>query len=250
MNIDTTKNKWYHETNHYLIRGIVMKKYFAFVLSVVMMISSFCVMPMAGYAEDNAIVINQRVLASSSLAKPSGVKAVAKSSSSIKITWKKVKNANGYYIYRSTSKNKKYKKIATVKKGSTVTFTNKKLSPKKKYYYRIKAYKGKKTSPFSNTVSATTKKHSSKKHPAYGTISYSFPNTNDYDTWGWGYAEKTFTWEEHKEIEEGGYWTSETNSKMSAKDLDRFVNPNLKEPNRKGKKGEKVVKEIWVWLEK
>lgn len=66
---------------------------------------------------------------------------------SITVKWKKVKKADGYQIYRATSKKGKYKKIKTVKKASTVTYTNKKLKAGKKYYYKVRAYqkKGKKT---------------------------------------------------------------------------------------------------------
>ncbi|MCD8054099.1 MAG: leucine-rich repeat protein [Lachnospiraceae bacterium] len=66
-------------------------------------------------------------------------------SSGIKLTWKKVTGATGYYIYRSTSKSGTYKKIATVKSGSTVTYTNKtsgtyKVTNGKTYYYKVIAY--------------------------------------------------------------------------------------------------------------
>ena len=57
-----------------------------------------------------------------------------------KLTWKKSAGASGYYIYRSTKKNGKYKKIATVKKGSTVKWTSGKLKKGKRYYYRVKPF--------------------------------------------------------------------------------------------------------------
>ena len=46
---------------------------------------------------------------------------------------KKISNAQGYVIYRATSKNGKYKAVSTIKKGSTVSYTNKKLTSKKSY---------------------------------------------------------------------------------------------------------------------
>ncbi len=52
------------------------------------------------------------------------------------ITWSKVTNARKYVVYRATSKNGKYKKIATTTKTS---FTDKKLKKGKNYYYKIKA---------------------------------------------------------------------------------------------------------------
>ena len=40
--------------------------------------------------------------------------------SKVKLTWKKVKGADGYEIYRATSKKGKYQKIKTLKKGIIV----------------------------------------------------------------------------------------------------------------------------------
>ena len=75
----------------------------------------------------------------------------------IKVSWKKVSGASVYDIYRATSKNGKYKKVTTVKKGSTTSYTNKKLTSKKTYYYKVRAYrtvKGKKVySSYSSVVS-------------------------------------------------------------------------------------------------
>ena len=39
--------------------------------------------------------------------------------------------SQGYVVYRATSKNGKYKAVSTIKKGSTVSYTNKKLTSKK-----------------------------------------------------------------------------------------------------------------------
>ena len=56
------------------------------------------------------------------------------------LTWKKSRNAKGYEIYRRTGTTGSYKKIATIKSGSTVKYTNTKLKKGTKYYYRIRAY--------------------------------------------------------------------------------------------------------------
>ena len=72
--------------------------------------------------------------------KPTKVKAKAKGKKKIQISWKKVKGAKGYVIYRSTKKSKGYKKIKTVS-SKTSKFTNKKLKKGKKYYYKVRAYK-------------------------------------------------------------------------------------------------------------
>ena len=59
----------------------------------------------------------------------------------VSLKWKKVNNAVGYKIYRSTKSNSGYKCVATVKKTKTVSWTDKKAKKKKTYYYRIRAYK-------------------------------------------------------------------------------------------------------------
>lgn len=66
-------------------------------------------------------------------------KIESQSSSKLKLTWKKVSGANGYVLYRSTSKNGTYKKIKTISSGSTTSYTNSNLSSGKTYYYKIKA---------------------------------------------------------------------------------------------------------------
>lgn len=65
--------------------------------------------------------------------KNSGAKTVA-------VKWKKVSGASGYEIYSATSKNGKYKKVATVKKGGTTSCKNTKLKKGKTYYYKVRAY--------------------------------------------------------------------------------------------------------------
>lgn len=76
---------------------------------------------------------------------------------SAKLTWKKVKGAKGYYVYRSTKKSSGYKKVATVK---TTKATIKKLALGKTFYFKVKAYsKNKKTSAkYSNALSVKTYK--------------------------------------------------------------------------------------------
>lgn len=59
----------------------------------------------------------------------------------ITVKWKKITGANGYVVYRSTKKASGYKAIKTIKKGSTVSFTNKNLKKGKRYYYKVRAYR-------------------------------------------------------------------------------------------------------------
>ncbi len=59
----------------------------------------------------------------------------------VKLSWDKIKGADGYVVSRSTSKKGTYKTVKTIKKGGTVSFTQKKLKAGKTYYYKVKAYK-------------------------------------------------------------------------------------------------------------
>ncbi|MCC3867427.1 GH25 family lysozyme [Terrisporobacter mayombei] len=82
-------------------------------------------------------------------------------SSSIKLSWSKVSNADGYRIYRSNSKNGTYTKIKDITKNSTLSYTDSSLSSNKKYYYKIKSFKTSKKekyySYYSNVINEETK---------------------------------------------------------------------------------------------
>ncbi|MDE6625882.1 MAG: Ig-like domain-containing protein [Lachnospiraceae bacterium] len=76
--------------------------------------------------------------------------------STIKLTWKKQKNAKRYEIQRATSKKGKYKRIAKVKKNSKL-YIDKKVKFYKKYWYRLVVVKKNNKKVYSNPVSARTK---------------------------------------------------------------------------------------------
>ena len=56
---------------------------------------------------------------------------------SVKLSWSGVESADGYIVYRATSKNGTYSKLADISKKS---YTSKKLKSGKTYYYKIRAY--------------------------------------------------------------------------------------------------------------
>lgn len=70
-----------------------------------------------------------------------GVKQTERTTSKIKLTWNKSSKASGYYIYRATSKDGKYTKIATVTGYSKNYYTDSNLSSGKIYYYKIRSYR-------------------------------------------------------------------------------------------------------------
>lgn len=123
---------------------------------------------------DEEVVYSNTVSGKTVLATPELVKCYGASNTSVKIGWKRVNKATGYVVYRKNGK--KWAKVATIKKGSTVTYTNKKLKSSKTYQYRIRAYckTGGKTyySAYSQTGKATLKnptvKGSYKKGSVYG----------------------------------------------------------------------------------
>ena len=96
------------------------------------------------------------------LSKVTNLKVKNKKNKKAVITWKKVKNADGYQIYRATKKSGKFKKIKTLKGNRVVKYTNTKLKKNKKYYYKVRAYrtvKGKKAyGAFSTTKKIVVKK--------------------------------------------------------------------------------------------
>lgn len=57
-----------------------------------------------------------------------------------KLSWKKIEGADGYEIYRKVSGGS-YQKIATIKKGATVSYTDKKVTLGKSYTYKLRAYR-------------------------------------------------------------------------------------------------------------
>ena len=87
--------------------------------------------------------------------KPTKVRVRSSESKKLKVTWKKVKKADGYQIYEYKKSNKKFKKVADVD-GKTRSW--KSGNTKKVHTYKVHAYKksGKRKvySKFSYTVSA------------------------------------------------------------------------------------------------
>ena len=86
---------------------------------------------------------------------PKSLRVGLASATSAKLTWSKAKGASGYYVYRSTSRNGAYAKIATVK---GTTYTNTGLALGCYYYYKVIAYGNKKilSDDYSNIAYAKT----------------------------------------------------------------------------------------------
>ena len=112
------------------------------------------------YGEFSEAVKAKTKAAVSAPAKVTGVKASSKSSAAT-LKWNKVSKASGYQIYRLNTKTGKYTKLATVRGETKTSYSNTKLTKKKTYKYKIRAYKtsGGKTvyGAFSAVVKVTVK---------------------------------------------------------------------------------------------
>lgn len=99
------------------------------------------------------------------------------------LSWKAYSDLTGITVYRSDSKNGKYKEIKTIKTKSASGFTDTTVKYGKKYYYKVKRYvvkRGKTYSTTSEPISATYKLSAPKiKIYRYTTTSLRFCLTGD-----------------------------------------------------------------------
>ena len=58
----------------------------------------------------------------------------------IKVSWDRIPQANGYWIYRAAEKNGHYKRIKQIRKGDQRYFLDPKRKFNKNYFYKVKAY--------------------------------------------------------------------------------------------------------------
>ena len=163
-----------------------MKKYISVLISIVIVLSMI-----SGTAS---------VADAATLSKVSGVEVISKTTTSVKLKWKKVSKATGYQIYCSTSKSKDFKKAKTINGGKTISATVSKLKSNKTYYFKVRAINNKAKGKFSKTVSDKTKKE-------WGTISnvkIKLYGVCDYYSWekeGPGFACVTVDFKEVKDAD-------------------------------------------------
>ena len=100
------------------------------------------------------MVFPEDAYAASALKAPQNV-VVSAGKTTAKISWDKADKAKGYEVYAKVSDGK-YKKVKTIKKGSTVSFTQKELKKNKTYTYKVRSVSGKNKSSFSSVVSMRT----------------------------------------------------------------------------------------------
>ena len=158
------------------------------------------------------------------------ITSVKAKSEAFTIKWKKKTNIAGYQIqYSANSKFKKGNKTIKIKKVKTLSKKITGLKPSKKYYVRIRTYKGKKYSKWSKVKSIKTPKESkctkdniqkethctnNNNHSIKcGNIGMWFGSRREVDTyfssvcntWGTKYKNEEITWEEYTKKCPQGY---------------------------------------------
>lgn len=79
-----------------------------------------------------------RVLLNMNLFKPSDVTLKSAGKGKITVKWNASEGAKKYYVYRAAKKNGEYELAG---KTAKLSFTDKKLTPGRKYYYKVRAYR-------------------------------------------------------------------------------------------------------------
>ena len=80
------------------------------------------------------------VIESTLAPKKAAISRVTAGKRSLTVKYGKISRVNGYEVYVSTRKGSGYKLAATVKKGTATTATAKRLTSKKTYYVKVRAY--------------------------------------------------------------------------------------------------------------
>ncbi len=118
------------------------------------------------------------VVSATPIAKTPKVTVSNETYNSLRISYGKQSNISGYTIYRATSKSGKY---TAIKNTSNTQYSDVKLTPDKKYYYKVRAYRtvsGKKVyGKYSSVVSGTPKLFTPKVVVAAGVDSITVINT-------------------------------------------------------------------------
>ena len=172
---------------------------------------------------------NTTVMAATKIPSTS-ISSIKVKNEAITIKWKKKSGITGYQIqYSTNSKFKKGNKSIKIKNAKTISKKITKLKAAKKYYVRIRTYKGKKYSKWSKVKSIKTPKdtksnkdniqkethctNNSNHSIKCGNIGMWFGSRREVDTyfssicnkWGTKYKNEEITWEEYTKNCPQGY---------------------------------------------
>lgn len=182
-----------------------MKKIFSLLLSFIMLISIVSLVDFSAFA--------------ASKLPATSITSLSAKDNGFTVKWKKKTKITGYQIQYSTSSkfSMKNTKIVKIKKAKTASKKIADLKSSKKYYVRIRTYKGKKYSSWSkkkciiveNSHCTNNNNHSIK----CGNIGMWFGSRREVDTyfssvcnkWGTKYKNEEITWEEYTKNCPQGY---------------------------------------------
>lgn len=184
-----------------------MKRILSLLLSVVMLVSAMSLVDFSAFA--------------SSKLPATSITSLSAKDNGFKIKWKKKSGITGYQIqYSTNSKFKKGNKSIKIKNAKTVSKKITKLKVAKKYYVRIRTYKGKKYSKWSkkkNIIIKPNKENHCTNNNNHsikcGNIGMWFGSRREVDTyfssicnkWGTKYKNEEITWEEYTKNCPQGY---------------------------------------------
>ena len=84
-----------------------------------------------------------------------------RNATSLELSWDKVKNADGYRIYRLDTNTDTYKLVKTINNNTTTSYKHSNLVSATNYYYKVKAFKylngSNRYSDYSSRLKATTR---------------------------------------------------------------------------------------------
>lgn len=160
------------------------------------------------------------------LSRPESISLVKKTDSTIKIEWSAVDNAEKYQIYYSTDKNGTYTKYGTTSKTYC---TIKSLTPKTKYYIKLRA---------TASIDGETVKSSFSKKYAITTKAYTLnlakpktislvSKTSDSVTIKWSKVSKADSYEVYYSTSQNGTYNYYTTAWDTACEVN-WLNPNTK----------------------
>ncbi len=139
-------------------------KKMALVLAIVMAMVSVQSIAFAAGTEEEPTAHTQ-----AALGRVTNFKAVAKSTTTISLTWTKAAGVTKYILYRSTSRSGNYSNIGTLR--STITsFSDMGLSAGRTYYYKLVPYQNATKGVTSSIVSAKTKSAAPQKQKPSFTV--------------------------------------------------------------------------------
>lgn len=107
------------------------------------------------------------------MAKPQLKKVSVSNGKKIKVTWNRDSKADGYYIYRATSKKGTYKRVKTITKNKTVSWSDTNIKTGKTYYYKVRSFVKASTGTKSSSYSAVLSIKTALKTPAVTSVTAS-----------------------------------------------------------------------------